>query len=34
MLYDRLQGKRFGLTAWLRFPLRTLVGVDLLALPT
>lgn len=24
MLYDRLRGKRFGLTAWLRFPLRML----------
>ncbi|ONO61744.1 hypothetical protein A8D80_14030 [Burkholderia cenocepacia] len=24
MLYDRLRGKRFGMTAWLRFPLRML----------
>lgn len=24
MLYDRLRGKHFGLTAWLRFPLRML----------
>lgn len=24
MLYDRLRGKRFGVTAWLRFPLRML----------
>lgn len=24
MLYDRLRGKSFGLTAWLRFPLRML----------
>jgi hypothetical protein len=24
MLYDRLRGKKFGLTAWLRFPLRML----------
>ena len=24
MLYDRLRGKRFGITAWLRFPLRML----------
>ena len=23
-LYDRLRGKRFGVTAWLRFPLRML----------
>jgi hypothetical protein len=24
MLYDRLRGKKFGMTAWLRFPLRML----------